>query len=797
MRKLVIVCCLIFIGIFIFPILIDASKGGGEESYHAICSAGDCYLKVGGGNYNCDPTLHGVTPDPDVPYDNPCCKKSSCQGLICKTVNYDHSSPVNAGFTCPGQYKCHSNVDCNPCSRGVCNVQPTDPCQTLPSTCSATDNTHYTCTYTKLPFGTGCGSGKICNLGGVCCTIDCGGKECGSNSCDGSCGTCDYGNCNSSQQCHNDVYWNNLLGIKINETYLNNTVKLTFSGHDLTGEKIDYEIREKTTNKLIWNGSLNAQSPGLGYITWKAISGVYYFKAMVNGTKKTRWFSTEENIDVNYRYLNVSTTEINSRPIANITNPKYGEVYFKRVNISFNQSSYDIDDYINYTWNLDDLKIYKGSTIDYTNYNVTDNYNIVGQKNINLSVIDERGLTDQDHTSILVIDPNAVGSKYVFAGIKKPNYGEVISAIGDVEFDASYSYAIQVGLSGSLVCIGGKCPATISGASSYDGTTHFGDFSIFNFSWRFDDSTESGMISGNPRYNKGFLAGDHFAVLEVSLDPENKSSSIVIFKYTGGVPENCQEGGTKWVDTFTGISYFTSQPNGKCLGPDGLPETSDDCCPKDGHTCQGDSSNAKCTISSDCVPIPPCNNYTDPSICANDKCGSGQKGCTLSSPGGNICGAESSGGIVGCNCFWNSSAGTSGQCQQNKTISINIEGISIKGTGVVDNLSYGECSDGQMVLSQHCSKTWNYTNDFKTYLTSKLNYTATPETWLDNNCKINDCFSGTRMVACDDNSIRLGFFNWINAIIALIVIAGVYFIWSYINKTKNKKAKKKGNKHKF
>jgi hypothetical protein len=308
---------------------------------------------------------------------------------------------------------------------------------------------------------------------------------------------------------------------------------------------------------------------------------------------------------------------------------------------------------------------------------------------------------------------------------------------------------------------------------------------MFNFSWKFDDGSETGKFSGNTEYNRGFPTGDHYAIVEVTLDPENKSSATVIFKYTGGVPENCQEGGTKWVDTLTGMVNLTSEPNNACLGPDGSTETADDCCPKDGHVCKKAllDPGAKCTLSADCIPIPLCSNYTNSSNCIADKCGAKQKGCSSSTGGINCVGFSSSGSVVGggCNCYWDGSA-----CKLNMSASTNIGDINLKGTGLINSYSQGECSGGVMVVTQNCTKSWENIS----VLVNKIPGVDTNEKaldWANNNCEISGCFSGPKTVACDDNGIRLGFFNWINAIFVVLLIAVIYFIlFLYKKKTKRR-----------
>lgn len=548
----------------------------------------------------------------------------------------------------------------------------------------------------------------------------------------------------------NNANWGNMANTVTANADLNDRVKLMVNGGGFYGKNFDFKIYKKggflSPDSLVYErDGVIGQSYSSAYATWRAnVTGNYYFNV-----------TTFDGKTYGSGILSVSGGELNSIPNATITNPKKGDINFTGDNIIFNQSSYDVDDYINYSWDFDDLTIVKGSTIDYVNYNLTHSYSIAGQKNINLSVIDERGLTDQDLVSILIINKN-VNGKYVFAGITKPEYKKIITMVGDVEFDASDSYAVQVS-GGVLSCLGGKCPASVP-----DPNGKKNDYSMFSFSWKFDDGTSSGVMT-KPTYNRGFPVGNHFAKLEVTLDTGEKSNTIVIFTYSGGVTSQCQNGNTEWVEN--GIVYSTLEANGKCFGHN--------CCPTD-YTCQGDSSTGQCNVNATCLSIPSCSNYTDSASCNNDKtnCNVAAKSCSSSSSGGNICGNSVGGNVGGsCKCSWDSSSGT---CKLNKTIGINIEGISIQGDCSIDSIIAGECNDGQMVVTQHSTINWNYDPDFETYL-SNLGY-SDANTWLNENCKLSDCFSGTRMVVCDDNGIRLGFFSWFNALIAIIIIAFIYFI---------------------
>jgi hypothetical protein len=383
-----------------------------------------------------------------------------------------------------------------------------------------------------------------------------------------------------------------MRGVKINSTTLNSRVKLVFSGHDLILQPIEYDIEKNTLtgSSHIRTDSIPAQALSQGFASWRVNdSGKYFFKARVNGARTTNWFSTENNADVNYRYLDVSDTGINSPPVAKIDTPKTGEIYNKIDIINFNQSSYDIDDYMNYSWNFGDgtplAKGWTGYPFDYNNYNTTHVYNAEGQKNILLSVIDERRATAEDFVSILAINPADVGKKYVFANISKPGWEEVTGT--SQEFDAAGSFAIEITATG-IICIAGACPSQTMGGIPITPPSIPSDYSRLNFTWKFDDGTSEITKKGEKTYTKYFGSDGWKTInLTVTLDSGEKSSTYVKILVTG-TPTGlgCDSSGYWWWENDNGIikRFSTLEPNNNCTKGI-MPPTSDYCCPSGGYLC--------------------------------------------------------------------------------------------------------------------------------------------------------------------------------------------------------------------
>lgn len=601
--------------------------------------------------------------------------------------------------------------------------------------------------------------------------------------------------------CNNDavvngIYWENMNGVKVSSADLKDRVALTIEGNNL--DKIPVDIKIYKDNNELWNNVfIEKESPKKIIATWKAgnktdgnyYSGDYYFNVTINGITYDSRNTPASNI---YGMLSVSASENNAPPVAVITKPITGSIFSKNINIDFQQASYDVDDYIYYTWNFGSV-LKSGSTRNYLDYNTTYSYSDIGQKNILLNISDERGIKRYNSTSILIVD-YSVDKNYVFAGIKRPYISEVVPQT--FEYDGSNSYAIQVSSVPLLVtCLGGLCPLTTdSGNSIADPGSLRGFYNMFNFTWIFDDS-EKKTSTTSQKVNKNYATERDNAWVNLTTAlkiTSEKDSTITRFKVGAGSSLNyCSFDKRTWYENL--MSYSTLSENGKCRGEDGNALTADDCCPADfkcmpnssnpsldKYSCQADVSQASCVDRG----ILFCTDYKDSVNCSADDCNVRGNGGNCGITTGNVpdvCNLVSPN--ANCRCHWNTkgTADTSDDaCEQRIGIAATLYNqINLGGECIMDGITSGTCVEGVMNVNEQNHMEWDAGG-----LTALSNYlnnlgdplSGNPEQWLENNCDLSICSSGEKNVVCGSGSAMLGFFNWISFFIALIAIIGIYFI---------------------
>ncbi len=610
------------------------------------------------------------------------------------------------------------------------------------------------------------------------------------------------------------LYWANILETPIIQADLNDRVKLIATGAQFDGKSLEFNIvKQEGGNLFDWlfpDRVVVSQSSLKGFTTWIADqTGDYYFTVTVDGVIKSSLNTPNPNPS---GVLHVSDTPNNNAPFAKIDNPKNGEVYDITDIISFRQLSYDEDDYIDYVWDFGDGNSASGSTRDYVNYNLSYSYAtglhsmglfsssaslLDGQKNVLLSVTDERGLNAQEMVSILAIDRSATNRIYVFANISIPSFGAIIPTTQ--LFDATGSYAIQIVESlttpgtTELKCIGGFCPewATNRPAPGNE------DYSLLNFIWKFNDLSPDII---NKSVLKSFSSTTGWKTIDLTVNytsGEKSSTYVMVFINPGGpAVGSCSSDGTNWIKGS--ISYPTIQPNDKCLGLDDTPLTNDDCCPTGGfRTCQLNTSvnpnryqcmlslNTYCTQNS----ISSCSDYDQAHCVANDQCGKG----TLSCQNGNInnfCGgyAWAVTNTLNCRCQWDSANNI---CIQNRTYNLqNNQGLNLIGSCATQITNTGECQDGEMSVTQNSQETWDNLAGLQ-IIDPNLNTPQKQLDWVKDHCKMSDiCFTGTRGVICGEDAVKLSFFNWINLVIVFVIMFGIYFVWIALRKRGNKGMKK-------
>ena len=168
-----------------------------QASYKADFAAGCCAAGVqsycsgggGGGSCSCQSGYHC-----DSCGTNGICAMCvpdyvPCQNIQCGN---DPVTGQSCGNNCSGSDVCLGNSCVAPTAiPTICN----DP----PASCSGVQcgNVYNSCG--DANYCGGCGAGQTCT-GNTCCTIQCSGKVCGSNSCGGSCGSCSAGKVCSADQ---------------------------------------------------------------------------------------------------------------------------------------------------------------------------------------------------------------------------------------------------------------------------------------------------------------------------------------------------------------------------------------------------------------------------------------------------------------------------------------------------------------------------------------------------------------------------------------------------------------------
>ncbi|MBU1136219.1 MAG: PKD domain-containing protein, partial [Nanoarchaeota archaeon] len=382
--------------------------------------------------------------------------------------------------------------------------------------------------------------------------------------------------------------WQNMKGAVISQNDLNDRVKLDVKGENLEGKNIEFTLYKDVA---WWFDEKISQTSSQAWTTWKTNeSGVFYFKAKLS-----------DRTEIQSGDLIVLEFQNDSFPISKIKKPKNRDIYFLNENIEFTQTSYDEDDFIDYTWDLGDGNLRNGSAEkNYLNYDFVYSYGVAGQKNIILNARSERGLDVKNKTSVLVIDLSE-NKKYVFADISVPWIKDSVKG-NIVKFDASGSYAIEV-LDGEIKCIAGNCPSQTSNGTLILNLNQLLDDLSFN--WTFDDgSKRNGVGIGGAKFDKVFMNGGIKSVnLIVSINPFSETETEFVVFLENSV---CDISSGGWWESGS----FSLGMN-DCYRINGVP--SNFCCPQE-YTCSGlEDGTGQCVFSE--VQI--CSDYDNEEDCNN------------------------------------------------------------------------------------------------------------------------------------------------------------------------------------
>ena len=608
-----------------------------------------------------------------------------------------------------------------------------------------------------------------------------------------------------------DLYFSDMSFnlVPVNRIDTNDQVKLVVRGNNLQ-KNIQYTIyRDNDAGTGVSQGNfvssviVAGQADNFAYYIWKPDSfsaGQYIFEASVAGGPWAK--SWIDNLSVPGSVLTVTAPDDNSDPIANIIIPTNGEIYFKNQVIKFNQSSYDIDDVIDYTWDFGDgTPTVSGDTETMANYNTTHSYSTAGTKTINLMVTDERTKTAFDSVSILVLDEG----NWVFANISKPQTGERI--VNEVEVSPNGTYGINVANldtvtnppTADIKCLGGGCPTSLTiggGGGSILITDDLSPnqkrniYSMFNFEVLFDDgfiinrgwtqesenfkraSTQVGQrnIKLNATYHKGLA------------DEINGSASVTFYF---ALRNTCTDNKNKWWDN-DGFEHNTLSTTNVdyCDGINNIIGDVDDCCPA-GYKCEDNAGKLiqekVCVLDLSSCNITRCEDFATEIACEADTCFNR----TSIALGGSVFNCANiqflSNSVRKERCVW-----TNGACKLNVTT--NISGTNTDTDPDTDYehscneiQSPGECVEGRMTVSLDKEIIWDpnfisyvkvkYSpNTFEEYLNNIDNLDPECQYWIDS------CSDQSALVICGENLVKLPFFGFIQFILTVIAIGIIYFI---------------------
>jgi hypothetical protein len=587
----------------------------------------------------------------------------------------------------------------------------------------------------------------------VCCGDDASEYYAGSatgNSCDGTQACCSSpsnyvlnGNCVSACPSVSSVYFSDLAGNKITQADVNDYVMMIAETTGAEGSLINFSLWEAGATSCYSEGYSAYSHDNKAFVIWKV---KVCPDGSSDGNKFRAFISTMPSLYKESELLSVGLAENDSLPVALILQPKEGSIFNVGETINFVSGSYDIDDPMtSVLWNFDVYGTGETSSIA----NTTHVYSSGGPKTVTLTVQNARGKTASIMTGILI---NSSANDPPLAIISQPAYGEKFS--------------------GMLI--------TFNATNSIDDVK---PFSQLIFRWEFDDGstyTEKGM--NGAYFTKLFsVAGEHNVKLTVDdSDPVSQTETVFYIK-------GCQvplDGGYEFVPLGSCSSlskhYFCANEttyydtmNEHCEGADGMPLTTDDCCPRGFYcpnvagacterttACGNYNTSEECSMygciwlngtCSDPANMTSCSDYKNVEACSADVLGLGRAvGRGL---GTDICGKVFGDYVIpkeSCMCKWDGAT-----CQFNYGVNKTIGGegfiTCIKSFGLTG------CVAGTQTMNwiAKCSD-WNNGVDC-----------AKPDAQIQ-------CSSGSKQVKCGTIVSKMPFFDLFNLILAMVIF-GIYY----------------------
>ena len=447
-----------------------------------------------------------------------------------------------------------------------------------------------------------------------------------------------------------NVRWEKPLGVEINETSVNKSVYLVAYTGLSEGTSITFDIDEcddpgnqdppcflnedivevsnltdasgkatynlKFTDEIMDAGSSNEANPELEF----------YFNASAPGT------SFVSGILIVYPF------EIFEPPVAIISSPVHGGIYFNGTNLTFDATNSENAEEFNWTI------VYQGE-IEFTDDRPLFNYSFgpPGMRTITLRVTNEDGF-DEAQIAIVI-----VASSYMFAYINEPSHMQIVPNLDNermVDYSSSDSFVTETTETDpdenfpcdvNVSCAAGYCPSvtqnippdctddvenlTVWGAPS---SPEEADYGALFFEWAFSDEHQTISFSGYDN-ESGWVAynvpsnalNDKTGELSLHFNISNTEeiSEDVDRIFTLG---QCLNNGNYYV--FLNGSILSTSTPGVCAGEDGIIDGQyPDCCPVQWYCTDQDGDGnqvpAFCALNDE---IDQCREYDNENDCNAD-----------------------------------------------------------------------------------------------------------------------------------------------------------------------------------
>ncbi len=520
------------------------------------------------------------------------------------------------------------------------------------------------------------------------------------------------------------------------------------------------------------NVTLNLSDPSIIFNLTKAMSGESKLDLFFKATYLSQTLTSHE---VGYDGKACSP----SKPIVSMLAPVHKGVYFIDTNINFVSSCSSKSGPMEYEWTITPQ-----NGVPFTEIKPLFPHKFVnaGQVNVKLKCTDILGQYAMAESQMLLVDNT---NKKTLAYINQPAFESIVYHTPplsgpyfpqNVTFNASDSFVIETTQSATcptVSCLGGGCRPNTENSPAGCGTGGNGGpipietgakgnyMSLF-FNWTFWDSDWNEQWSSNEGTNGVKNGIVYYDDLSDSINDKHMNVNVT---YATGASANFKRDFTLGRCLNNGNTFYsdsgmllTNVENNACMGGDVKAGTADDCCPL-GAQCmlRTGAPGYNCQIPLN--PIIKCEDFKTPEACNSNN----NTAIPRNSYGKNPAACEF------LECYWTTTSAGANTCgvrarQYQKSAS----GCNV-GSGCVENdciwtTTQSECTNGMKTI------TYSGSSGGSTCGGGSPSCTRAPVT-----------------VPCGSLSFELSFFGKVQFVIAIFIIAVLYFAFGIYRGRKNEK----------